>query len=808
MKFTISWLKQYTDFDLETDELAERLTMAGLEVETVDELFHDLHQVRIAEVVDVKKHPDADRLSLCRVNVCGEKRDVVCGAPNVRPGLFAALALPGAQLPSGLTVKESKIRGVLSQGMLCSEKDLGISEDHSGIMELTGEWESGQELAEALELKDTLIEVDLTPNRPDCTSVIGIAREVAAFAGGKLRPPVKHTIIPELAEGHERFSVKVEAPDHCPRYAARLVENVQIGPSPWWLKKRLLSVGLRPINNVVDITNFIMLEYGQPLHAFDFRKLSGGGIVVRKAQPGEGITTLDGENRKLDPEMLMICDLDRPVAVAGIMGGEDSEVGPETVDVLIEAACFNPLSIRRTSRILNLSTDSAYRFERGVDPELAPIAMERAVQLMTALADAELVPGGVDIYRPSEGSQSLSLRVSKTREILGLDFTAREISELLSSIEIDVENVDGENLLVTPPSFRVDLEREVDLIEEVARLKGYNRFPHTLPMVPMSRAYLDDARSFRKKVSALVNASGFDEAINYSFISPRHFDMLNLPEVSPFRKTIAIQNPLTDDQSVMRTTLLPGLLENIRHNINHQITDIRLFEIGKVFSPKSGQELPLETFRLTLLCSGARFPEAPPLYFSEQQVDIFDIKGVAEVLLQELRRTGVKFEVAGDSAAAYSQPSLYMQLTEGGRVIGELGAVSPSTLEKFSIKQEVFYLDIDLDLLYQTDSRPRQFEPLNRYPAVKRDLAVLVPVNTGAGEIIGELLSVNKEKLIEDAELFDVYEGKPVQEGFKSVAVSMTYRSSEHTLSDKEVNKVHQKITDRILDRFGGRLRE
>ncbi|MGM0681053.1 MAG: phenylalanine--tRNA ligase subunit beta, partial [Thermodesulfobacteriota bacterium] len=334
MKFTINWLKQYTNFDLETDDLAERLTMAGLEVEAVNNLFHGLDQVKVAEVMTVEKHPDADRLFLCQVDVAGEKRSVVCGAPNVRAGLITALALPGTELPSGLVVRESKIRGILSQGMLCSEKDLGISEDHSGIMELAGDYRSGQQLVQALDLKDTLIEVDLTPNRPDCTSVIGIAREVTAFTGGDLYRPVNHAMLPELTGEHGEFSVKVEAPDHCPRYAARLLKNVRIGPSPWWLRKRLLSVGLRPINNVVDITNFIMLEYGQPLHAFDFDRLAGGGIIVRKAGEGESITTLDGEQRKLDSGMLMICDHNKPIAVAGVMGGVDSEVSPETGKVL------------------------------------------------------------------------------------------------------------------------------------------------------------------------------------------------------------------------------------------------------------------------------------------------------------------------------------------------------------------------------------------------------------------------------------------------------------------------------------------
>ncbi|MFP3984361.1 MAG: phenylalanine--tRNA ligase subunit beta, partial [Desulfurivibrionaceae bacterium] len=439
--------------------------------------------------------------------------------------------------------------------------------------------------------------------------------------------------------------------------------------------------------------------------------------------------------------------------------------------------------------------------------ELAPLAMERAVQLLGEVAGVDIVPGGIDIYQPTGTGEPLELRISKTREVLGLDFSADGLKSLLSSIEIESEDKDEDTLRVTPPSFRIDLEREVDLIEEIARLKGYNRFPQTLPVVPMSRALPDGARNFRREVAALAAGLGFDEAINYSFISPRHFDMLHLPEDSLLRKTISLQNPLTDDQSIMRTTLLPGLLENIRHNINHQTPDIRLFEIGKVFIPQPDRELPLETTRLTLLCSGARYPEAPSFYFSGQAVDFFDIKGVGEELVRELRRTRINFEVAADQAPAYCQPFLYMQLTESGRKVGELGGIHPDVLNRFSIKQDVFYLDVDLDLLYRIEPQARLFQPLSRYPAVKRDLAVLVPVRTGAGDIIQELLD-NKDELIEDAELFDVYEGKPIQAGYKSVAISMTYRSADHTLSDKEVNNVHQQITERILERFEGRLRE
>jgi phenylalanyl-tRNA synthetase beta chain len=384
MKFTLNWLKEYVDLDMPVETLADKLTMLGLEVDSVDELYQELESIKVAKIISVRPHPDADRLSLCDVTVGEETFQVVCGAPNARPELLTAIALPGVILSEGFKVKKAAIRGQESSGMLCSEKDLGISEDHSGIMELPDTARAGQSFPEALSLQDTLIEVDLTPNRPDCTSVIGIAREIAGFTNQKLNQPIKNDL-PELTGEGVPFSIEVLDPEDCPRYAARLLKNVNIAPSPWWLRKRLLSVGLRPINNVVDITNLIMLEYGQPLHAFDFDRLGGGKIIVRRARAGEDIVTLDGEKRKLDQQMLLICDAEKPVAVAGVMGGENSEVIDSTKDILLESACFNPLSVRRTARHLNLGTEASYRFERGVDPELAPRAMERAVQLLVEM---------------------------------------------------------------------------------------------------------------------------------------------------------------------------------------------------------------------------------------------------------------------------------------------------------------------------------------------------------------------------------------------------------------------------------------
>jgi phenylalanyl-tRNA synthetase beta chain len=615
MKFTINWLREYIDIDLGPKEIADHLTMLGLEVDACLPCYPDLTGVVVARIVAVSPHPNADKLVLCDVDLGQERKRVVCGAPNARVGLITALALPGAVLPGGFTIKTAKIRGEESCGMLCSAQELGLAEGQAGIMELPADLTPGQNLSQAMGLVDTMIEVDLTPNRPDCASVLGIAREMGGVIGKRIMPPVK--AVPVLAGENLPFSVEVQSAGDCPRYAARLIKNVRIKPSPWWLQQRLLAVGMRPINNIVDITNFVMLEYGQPLHAFDFRKLAGSRIVVRRALPDESLVTLDGIEHPLDREMLMICDGEKPVAIAGIMGGANSEVDAETTDILLESACFAAIGIRRTASRLNMSTEASYRFERGIDPHGVPNAMERAVQLMADLAGGEIVPGGVDFREGLVDPAPITLRGGRTRALLGMDLTLDRIAGALGSIEIEAERIGDDTLLVTPPSFRVDLEREIDLIEEVARIVGYNLLPTTLPMVPMNFSEPDPFRMLRKKVANTLISLGFYEAINYSFVAPQHADLLGLAVDDVRRQSVHLLNPLAEDQSVLRTMLLPGLLENLRRNVNHQSHDVRLFEIGKVFHPcetppenslESGQ--PVEPFRLAAIISGRRYPGA------------------------------------------------------------------------------------------------------------------------------------------------------------------------------------------------------
>ncbi len=807
MKFTIDWLKQYVDLTITTEELADRLTMAGLEVDGVEKVFHDLDGVKVAEILSVTPHPDADRLVLCQVAVAEEKMQIVCGAPNARAGMFTAIALPGAVLPSGLVIKKSKIRGQVSQGMLCSEKDLGISESNAGIMDLDGITQSGGNLADDLNLRDTMVEVDLTPNRPDCTSVIGIGRETAAFCSTILKPPVTKADMPQLNGNDIPFRVTVEDSD-CPRYAARLLKNVTIGPSPWWLKKRLLSVGLRPINNVVDVTNFVMLEYGQPLHAFDFSKLAGGAIVVRKPRQGETLTTLDGAVRQLDSEMMLICDGEKPVAVAGVMGGGNSEVDEKTTDVLLESACFNPVSVRRTARMLNMATDASYRFERGVDPQLAPIAMERAVRLLCRVAGATVVAGGVDWAEGVCQPDSINLRVSKTNDLLGYAFTVDEIAALLRSIEIESSPLDSDTLRVAPPTFRVDLEREVDLIEEVARLKGYNEFPYTMPLVPMSAAFEDPARRLRKDISSIMVSLGFYEAINYSFVNPRHFDMLGLAGDDVRRKTVNLLNPLAEDQSVLRTMLLPGLLENVRRNVNHQMPDVRLFETGKCFVPATeSADQPKEETWLTAVMSGRRLPGTPILHMGEEKGDIYDIIGVVDTIKRELKLANLDLAAKPEQTPSFCDRDGFVLIAAEGTELGYFGRVSNKTLSQFGIKQDVFFVSIRMDLLLEKPKVNKQFVSLPKFPSVKWDIAIVVPEQVGSGDIVAAIRNCG-EPLVEQAEIFDVYRGDVIGPGLKSVAIKVVYRSADQTLDDETVNRAHNKIVEMILARFQGRLRE
>ncbi len=813
MKFSINWLQEYVDTgDLSPEALADHLTMLGLEVDSVDQLFPELEKLQTVKVLSVESHPNADKLHVCEVDTGEETLCIVCGAPNVRKGLITAFAPVGTIMPGGIKIKASKVRGVKSFGMLCSESELGLSDSHDGIMELPADTVHGQTLLKVLGMDDLVVEVDLTPNRPDCASVIGIAREVAGITRTPLTRPVEDAVL-EHSSAH--FKVDVENNELCPRYTAKLIQNVKVGPSPWWLRKRLLSIGLRPINNVVDITNFVMMEYGQPLHAFDYDKIAGKHIMVRNPRTGEKtFTTLDGEERNIDSSMLLICDAEKPVAVAGVMGGLNSEVTDETTNILLESACFNPISIRKTARKLNLGSEASYRFERGVDPGGCVIVLERATSLLCEIAGGTAADGGADYFGGVRPLNSQTLRISRTASLLGIDLDYDKIADLLQSIGMRCKPKDDDTLWVNPPTFRVDIEREVDLVEEVARLVGYNNIPTSLPTVHLSYPVKDPKRELRATLSTLLANTGFTEAINYSFVTEKHTDMMHLSDDDSRRKLVQLLNPLSEEQSVMRSMLLPGLLENLKRNSNFQKNAVKLFEIGKIFTPQGENEQPVETERLTCILSGRRAGEASALYTNNANVDIFDAKGMAELLLETLRLQGCAPEDAitfrspeANECETFADPSQCLILNSTKGIVGQLAKLQPAVAKNFGIKADAYFIDMDFDLLCSLIAAEKNFKPLHVFPAIKRDIALLVPVTTKAGDLL-RTVQTSKEKFIETCEIFDVYQGKPLEEGMKSVAVSVTYRSPTKTLTEKNINKSHNKLINLLTSKFNGSLRE
>jgi phenylalanyl-tRNA synthetase beta chain len=812
MKFTINWLQNYVDLSGFTpEEISDRLTMLGLEVDSVTPLFEDLSEIRTGLVVSAEKHPDADKLTVCQVKMGDTISQIVCGAPNVRAGLKVAVAVPGTVLPGDFKIGKSKIRGVESFGMICSERELGLSNAHEGIMELPDDVEDGQNFTSAMGLEDIQVEVDLTPNRPDCTSVIGIAREVAGVIGKKISVPVSNQSITSEATD---FSVDILNPELCPRYACRLIKGVTIGASPWWLRKLLVSVGLRPINNIVDITNFVMLEYGQPLHAFDFDNLAGGRIVVRTPRQDElRFSTLDEKERQLDPEMLMICDAERPVAVAGVMGGLNSEVTDSTTNILLESACFNPVSVRRTARNLNLGTDASYRFERGVDPDITIDALNRATALICELGGGTAADNGIDRYPGAQSPAAIILKREQASDLIGVEFSCEQLAEMLASIDIASEILDADTLSVTPPSFRVDLERSADLVEEIARLYGYNNIPTTLPLVSMSYPEQDSSRLRRLNIARRLTSIGYSEAINYSFYSAQYSEMLDLDETDPRYPTLPLLNPLSEEQAVMRSMLLPGLLENVRRNINFQKPSVKLFEIGKIFVPRGDDTQPEEKTRLAGVLSGNVHGESSPLHYREQDVDILDAKGCVEFIVEEMGLGSIgddetlSFVIPEDTdrdpfaCAGYS-----LHLMHGSTRVGTLGRLESKVLRRFSIKNDVYYFDLDYDAICAIKVKESKFESLPVYPSVKRDIALVVARDVSAGQL---LYAVQKfsDKLVEHVEIFDVFQGDKIPEGHKSVALSITYRSKTKTLTEKNVEKSHSKIVRLLTEKFGGSFR-
>jgi len=804
MKVSLSWLKDYVPVDMTAQELADALTMAGLEVETVTDRYAYLDTVVAGRIINISPHPKADKLKVCEVDIGDRQISVVCGAPNIEVGMKAPCALSGTLFPDGTLLEKSIIRGQTSEGMLCSELELGTGPDGSGVMVLEDPVPEGEKIAKVLNLSDPVLEIDLTPNRPDCLGIIGIAREAAAIQGGILTYP---DIPPDIPIGdagidiNQHTSVEIQDPDLCPRYAARLIFNVTMGPSPFRIQNRLMSVGLRPINNIVDITNFVMLETGQPLHAFDFDRLSENRIVVRKAGKDKQFTTLDSKEHELPSDTLMICDGSQTVAIGGVMGGLNSEIDNNTTRVFIESALFNPASIRKTAKYLGLGTDASHRFERGVDPEGTVNALNRATVLMAEVSNGTIVSGVIDKHPAPSEISTILLDVKKTNCLLGTGFSQTEMKNHLESIAFSVKAVNGHMLEVVPPSFRVDVSRPEDLAEEIARLSGYDHIPVTFPAVSADTREPPRYLILRRKVKNILTGLGFSEAINYSFINKAAFDKLRFEQADFRRSVVELMNPLTEEQAVMRTTLVPGLIDTVVSNHTQQIKDVKVFETGKVFFDlKKDNQQPLELEMLAGVWTGKR--SAISWHDTETESDFYDIKGAVEALFLSLQITGITFSSIPDESCIYTKPGFTAQIDAGKESLGILGQIHPDVQNSYGLKQKLFLFELNLETILKLVPDIKATRSTPKFPATTRDITIIIDDNIEASKLIANI-EANNEKLVEDSLIFDIYDGKPVPEGKKSVSLRITYRSADRTLEDDFINTLHKNISGKLIKTFG-----
>jgi phenylalanyl-tRNA synthetase beta chain len=807
MRLSLNWLADFVELTVAPEVLADRLTMAGLEVEAIERVTPEFSGVVVGRVTRVEPHPQADRLRLAEVTSGSHSYRVVCGAPNLEQGHLYPFAPPGAVICGGKRIKPAKLRGIASEGMLLAEDELRLSQDHQGLMDLPQDLPVGQDLAAVLNLSEVVLEVAVTANRSDCLSILGLAREVAALLDVPLRYPevrVEEHPFPDPGEfddleGPEiiRPKVTILDPVHCPRYAGRLLTGLMVQQSPFWMRRRLQVSGIRAINNLVDVTNYVLLEFGQPLHAFDFQRLKNGEIVVRLSRPEEDrFTTLDGQERRLDQETLLICDAARPVALAGIMGGLDSEVALGTSQVLIESAYFNPATVRRTAKRLGLSTEASYRFERGVDPEGVIHALERAAQLMAEVGGGRVVGPRLDEYPAPLQHPRLGLRVSRANQVLGTDFSTETVAALLKRLHLPAVSLDREHLAVQVPSFRNDLLREVDLIEEIARLAGFEEIPVTLPRGQVDTRRPGPEARLRDQTRQLLLGLGFFEVINYAFQS-EHLEGLAAPSGAA---PLVLANPLSEEQAVMRTSLIPGLLDSLRRNTLKQAQDLRLFETAKVFLPQPGANLPREESWLAGLMYGAR-EEVSWAVTSRETVNFFDLKGVVESLLEGLQIPEVTFRPEALPPYLIRGASVYA----GPWKLGCLGEVAPEIGERLDLEGAIFVFNLALETLAQA-ATPPLFSPLPRYPALYRDLALVLPEAVAAAQV-SEALYRHGRPWLEEARLFDVYTGDQVPPGKRSLAFRLTYRDPERTLTDDLVNPHHQALVEALTRELKGELR-
>ena len=825
MKVTLNWLKQYVDFNWSPEELTERLTMLGLEVEGVQKISGAFDGIVVAQVVSRDKHPNADKLSVCRVNDGNGERQIVCGAQNFKAGDKVPLILPGASLPpkpgekEPFTIKVGKIRGVESHGMLCSHEELGLDPEaighkkEDGLLILREDAKVGQPFGEYLGRSgsDVVYDLEVTPNRPDLNSVIGIAREIAAVTGNALKvPSVKiqdsSCGTPALETSNLKLetsslvSIRIEDAELCPRYTARVIKGVKVGPSPEWLRDTLEKVGIRSISNIVDVTNYVMLETGQPLHAFDYHLIAKGvdgkpTIVVRRAAAGEKFKTLDNQERTLTNEMLLIADETKGIALAGVMGGANTEINNSTVDVLIESAYFAPVNIRRTSKLLGLRSDASYRFERGADVGICDWASQRAAQLILETAGGQLAEGVVDVQPKAKEEKQITLHFAKSKDLLGIGISHADQVGYLNKLGLKTVAQQPGECTFSLPSWRVDLKREVDLIEEVGRLFGIDKIPSTPPRGALGANAFDAVYDQIGEVRRILAGLGLNEAQGQTLIANAECRMKN-------EELVALANPLSSDMDVLRPSLLPGLIHSLRHNVSRKNYDVALFEVGRVFTNVNGQTK--ENRSVAIAITGHRAVRFWSGDERDAKFDAYDLKGLVEEMLEQFGLRGIAFGKRAESTALFLESAA---VTLGGKLpLGELGQLLPTLAKKYDLRDAVFLAEFNLDLLLSKRNPAKSFKVLPQFPSSRRDVAMLVPEAT-THEAVLQTVKQAKAANLETVELFDVFRGKGIPDGQKSLAYAFTYRANDKTLTDADVNTAHAKVLEMLKTQLSAELR-
>ncbi len=809
MRASFKWLQDYVEINETPEKLADMLTMAGISVAAVEPLGQNITGVVTGKVLEIAPHPDADKLSVCKIDIATEVLTIVTGATNVRPGAVVPVAAVGALLPNGMSIQPTSLRGILSYGMLCSTEELAIDsklvspEARKGIYILPADTAVGIDIRTALGLDDVVLEFEITANRADCFSIIGIAREISVLTGAALKKPMLNLKEAGTEKANSLTRIQIADSCLCPRFAARVLTNIKVGPSPAWLQHRIQAAGMRPINNVVDVTNFVMLELGQPMHAYDYNLLARHSLVVRKANPGEKLTTLDGIKRELEPDMLVIADAVQAVGIAGVMGGLATEVTANTQNVLLEAAAFKGVSIRRTSRALGLRSEASGRFERGVDTANIIKALDRAAKLLEDMGACKVCPGIVDVYPDMQLPKQIVFSPAQINNYLGTDISGSAMKDILSRLGFTLDT--GEDkITATVPSWRGDVTLPADISEEIVRIYGYNNVPSTTPAGSMIQGKQSHSQSLVDKMKDVLTGCGFVEIISLSFTHPGAFDKLNIPAASPLRTAIEVLNPITDDFPILRTTLLGGVMDTIVRNLARKNEEFKIYEIGAVYLPS---ELPLKELpQEPLMLCGAMLGKRHGVAWNQTRdmIDFYDAKGSVEAVLAGLRINGYRFEAAQNPSL---HPGKTAIIKKDADVLGYVGEVHPEVLNAYEINRKVYLFELYVETLIKHTVTTPGYQALPKFPAITRDLALVLPEKILAGDITQAIMD-NAGPLLSAVQLFDVYTGQQVAAGSRSLAFSLTFRAHDRTLTDAEIDEYYKNTIVQLERTFGAKLRD